>query len=91
MEKKTRRSKRVYKEHEFLARDFKMKLRRLNMLAATKKFEVYNLNEAPAYSTCVLSTDDYEIGNHPRQCAAENTAFFVTEHIDEILEELGFA
>ena len=78
------------KQQELLARDFKLKLRKLQELTQKMKITLYEYTDAPIYAICVLSSSEYELGEERNFCSEQNTSYFVTKNAEIIMEKLGY-
>lgn len=81
-------TKRVYKEHEFLSRAYKTKLRQLKRLCEKYNVLLYDYESAPNDSICIFSKNEYEIGESINNCAQSTDSYFIVDHVEEIKEKL---
>lgn len=80
--------KKATKMRRAMRNRFKTEVRNLKTQCDTLGLRLYTWDEnPPSYFVCVLSSDEYEIGNTVDNCSMGNEAYFLNEIDYEYFQE----
>lgn len=83
-----RKSNGQMSDEELLKRRFHSEVRNMKRICEQQGITLYNYENAPVDSICILSKDEYELGAVRRYIFVDNESYFVEESYYEQVDTL---